>query len=418
MSMFAENIKQGLGSVKAHATRAVITSSIIAIGIAALVGILTSISAMQIAVTKTFSKMGSQSFTIKNAGGVKRYGEVDDNTRLTFDEAWEFQKRMEGKNSTVALSINADFAAKASFQSAETNPNVRVIGIDEDYLKTANYELGAGRTFTDNEVTRAVPVVVVGQEIVDKLFPGSDKMGRAINQVIAVNGKPYRVVGSLQTKGSSMGMSGGDRVIFVPITRAKRDMKNMQDNCMINVAVDKVLDLDESMSEAYTLMRRIKRLKPGEDENFVIQQSTAMAKEALENIKMVSGVGTVIAIITLLGAAVSLMNIMLVSVTERTREIGLRKALGATAKQIKNQFLIEAVVICQIGGAGGILLGLIIGNLVGVALGAGFVAPWEWMLLAVVVCIVVGLGAGCIQQVALRAWIRLRRFGLIDFIVR
>jgi putative ABC transport system permease protein len=394
MSMFAENIKQGLGSVKAHATRAVITSSIIAIGIAALVGILTSISAMQIAVTKTFSKMGSQSFTIKNAGGVKRYGEVDDNTRLTFDEAWEFQKRMEGRNSTVALSINADFAGKASFQSAETNPNVRVIGIDEDYLKTANYELGAGRTFTDNEVTRAVPVVVVGQEIVDKLFPGSDKMGRAINQVIAVNGKPYRVVGSLQTKGSSMGMSGGDRVIFVPITRAKRDMKNMQDNCMINVAVDKVLDLDESMSEAYTLMRRIKRLKPVEDENFVIQQSTAMAKEALENIKMVSGVGTVIAIITLLGAAVSLMNIMLVSVTERTREIGLRKALGATAKQIKNQFLIEAVVICQIGGAGGILLGLIIGNLVGVALGAGFVAPWEWMLLAVVVCIVVGLGAG------------------------
>ena len=394
MSMFAENIKQGLGSVKAHATRAVITSSIIAIGIAALVGILTSISAMQIAVTKTFSKMGSQSFTIKNAGGVKRYGEVDDHTRLTFDEAWEFQKRMEGRNSTVALSINADFAGKASFQSAETNPNVRVIGIDEDYLKTANYELGAGRTFTDNEVTRAVPVVVVGQEIVDKLFPGSDKMGRAINQVIAVNGKPYRVVGSLQTKGSSMGMSGGDRVIFVPITRAKRDMKNMQDNCMINVAVDKVLDLDESMSEAYTLMRRIKRLKPGEDENFVIQQSTAMAKEALENIKMVSGVGTVIAIITLLGAAVSLMNIMLVSVTERTREIGLRKALGATAKQIKNQFLIEAVVICQIGGAGGILLGLIIGNLVGVALGAGFVAPWEWMLLAVVVCIVVGLGAG------------------------
>jgi putative ABC transport system permease protein len=394
MSMFAENIKQGLGSVKAHATRAVITSSIIAIGIAALVGILTSISAMQIAVTKTFSKMGSQSFTIKNAGGVKRYGEVDDNTRLTFDEAWEFQKRMEGRNSTVALSINADFAGKATFQSAETNPNVRVIGIDEDYLKTANYELGAGRTFTDNEVTRAVPVVVVGQEIVDKLFPGSDKMGRAINQVIAVNGKPYRVVGSLQTKGSSMGMSGGDRVIFVPITRAKRDMKNMQDNCMINVAVDKVLDLDESMSEAYTLMRRIKRLKPGEDENFVIQQSTAMAKEALENIKMVSGVGTVIAIITLLGAAVSLMNIMLVSVTERTREIGLRKALGATAKQIKNQFLIEAVVICQIGGVGGILLGLIIGNLVGVALGAGFVAPWEWMLLAVVVCIVVGLGAG------------------------
>ena len=179
-----------------------------------------------------------------------------------------------------------------------------------------------------------------------------------------------------------------------PVTRARRDMKMASDNCVITVAVDAVIDLEGSMSEAYSMMRRIKRLTPADEDNFLIQQSSALAKEALENIKMVSGVGTVIAIITLLGAAVSLMNIMLVSVTERTREIGLRKALGATAKQIKNQFLVEAVVICQIGGLGGIILGLIIGNLVGAALGAGFVAPWEWMVLALVVCVVVGLLAG------------------------
>jgi putative ABC transport system permease protein len=394
VSLFAENIKQGLGSVKAHATRAVITSSIIAIGIAALVGILTSISAMQIAVTKTFSKMGSQSYTIRNSSGVKRFGESDASEPIAFDQAWEFQKRMEAQGATVALQVNADFTAKASFQSAETNPNVRVLGVDADYLKTANYELESGRTFTDNEVNHAVPVVVVGQEIVEKLFAGSQRKDRALNQVVAINGKPYRVVGQLQTKGSSMGMSGGDRVIFLPVTRARRDMKMANDNCVITVAVDAVVDLEGSMSEAYSLMRRIKRLTPEDDDNFVIQQSSAMAKEALENIKMVSSVGTVIAIITLLGAAVSLMNIMLVSVTERTREIGLRKALGATAKQIKNQFLVEAVVICQIGGLGGILLGLIIGNLVGMALGAGFVAPWEWMLLALVVCVVVGLAAG------------------------
>ena len=392
--MFAENIKQGLGSVRAHATRAVITSSIIAIGIAALVGILTSISAMQIAVTKTFSKMGSQSYTIRDASGVRRFGEASDSEPIKFDQAWEFQKRMEAQGATVALQVNADFTAKASFQSAETNPNVRVLGVDADYLKTANYDLESGRTFTDNEVNHAVPVVVVGQEILEKLFPGSQRKDRALNQVIAVNGKPYRVIGQLQSKGSSMGMSGGDRVIFLPVTRAQRDMKMASDNCVITVAVDAVIDLEGSMSEAYSMMRRIKRLTPADEDNFLIQQSSALAKEALENIKMVSGVGTVIAIITLLGAAVSLMNIMLVSVTERTREIGLRKALGATAKQIKNQFLVEAVVICQIGGLGGIVLGLIIGNLVGTALGAGFVAPWEWMLLALVVCVVVGLVAG------------------------
>ncbi len=394
MSLFAENIKQGLGSVKAHATRAVITSSIIAIGIAALVGILTSISAMQIAVTKTFSKMGSQSYTIRNASGVRKFGQSDNSEPIKFDQAWEFQKRMEAQGATVALQVNADFTAKASFQSAETNPNVRVLGVDADYLKTANYDLESGRTFTDNEVNHAVPVVVVGQEIVEKLFPGSQRKDRALNQVIAVNGKPYRVIGQLQSKGSSMGMSGGDRVIFLPVTRARRDMKMASDNCVITVAVDAVIDLEASMSEAYSMMRRIKRLTPTDEDNFLIQQSSALAKEALENIKMVSSVGTVIAIITLLGAAVSLMNIMLVSVTERTREIGLRKALGATAKQVKNQFLVEAVVICQIGGLGGIILGLIIGNLVGSALGAGFVAPWEWMVLALVVCVVVGLGAG------------------------
>lgn len=380
--------------MKSHATRAVITSSIIAIGIAALVGILTSISAMQIAVTKTFSKMGSQSYTIRDGSGVRRFGEVSESEPIAFDQAWEFQKRMEAKGAMVALQVNADFTAKASFQSAETNPNVRVLGVDADYLKTANYDLAAGRAFTDNEVNHAVPVAVIGQEILDKLFPESQRNDRAINKVIAVNGKPYRVVGQLQTKGSSMGMSGGDRVIFLPVTWARRDMKLANDNCVITVAVDQVIDLEASMSDAYSMMRRIKRLKPVDEDNFVIQQSSAMAKEALDNIKMVSGVGTVIAIITLLGAAVSLMNIMLVSVTERTREIGLRKALGATAKQIKNQFLVEAVVICQIGGVGGIILGLIIGNLVGVALGAGFVAPWEWMVLALVVCVVVGLAAG------------------------
>lgn len=214
MSLFAENIKQGLGSVKAHATRAVITSSIIAIGIAALVGILTSISAMQIAVTKTFSKMGSQSYTIRNASGVRKFGQSDNSEPIKLDQAWEFQKRMEAQGATVALQVNADFTAKASFQSAETNPNVRVLGVDADYLKTANYDLESGRTFTDNEVNHAVPVVVVGQEIVEKLFPGSQRKDRALNQVIAVNGKPYRVIGQLQSKGSSMGMSGGDRVIF------------------------------------------------------------------------------------------------------------------------------------------------------------------------------------------------------------
>ncbi|PHX93014.1 MAG: ABC transporter [Flavobacteriales bacterium] len=394
MSLFVENVYQGLGSIRAHASRAIITALIISIGIAALVGILTSIDAMKIAVSKTFSKMGSQSFTIRNSGGLKRYGEADKKDPISFNQAWEFQKRMDGGQATVSLQVNADFVAKASFQSIETNPNVRLLGVDDDYLKTANYALESGRTFTDNEIENAVPVAVISSEIVNKLFPDDTKIDRALNQRIRVNGKTYMVVGQLKKKGSSMGMSGGDRVVFLPITRAMRDMKISRENCIISVSVDDAIDLESSLSEAYTTMRRIRRLKPEAADDFVMLESSALAKEALENIGLVTLVGTVIAIITLFGAAISLMNIMLVSVTERTREIGLRKALGATAKQIKNQFLVEAVVICQIGGLGGIILGLIIGNLVGLALGAGFVAPWEWMLLALVVCVIVGLLAG------------------------
>ena len=393
MNLFAENIKQGLGSVRSHASRAVITALIIAIGIAALVGILTSIDAMKIAITRTFSRMGSQSFVIRNAEGVRRFGMANSDRPITFSEAKQFERLME-KSADVSLQINAGFAAKVALGSLETNPNIRVLGVDDDYLKTASYDLAAGRNFTRNEVEMGLPAVVVGSEISDKLLGMGADPARLLNQTVSVNGKSYKVLGVLGKKGSSMGMSGGDRMVIMPLERAMRDVGTVTDNCLITVASSKVLDITPIMSDAYLYMRRVKRLKPGEDDNFIMTQSAALVKDALDNIKMVTGVGTLIAIITLLGAAVSLMNIMLVSVTERTREIGLRKALGATPAMIRNQFLVEAVVICQIGGIAGIVFGILIGNGVGAALGSGFIAPWAWMFLALVVCIVVGLTAG------------------------
>jgi putative ABC transport system permease protein len=393
LNLFAENIKQGIGSVRSHASRAVITALIIAIGIAALVGILTSIDAMKIAITRTFSRMGSQSFVIRNAEGVRRFGVANSDRPITYTEAKQFERLME-KLADVSLQINAGFTAKVSLGSTETNPNIRVLGVDDDYLKTASYDMSVGRNFTKNEITMGLPAVIVGSEIADKLLGEGRDPAYLLNQTILVSGKPYRVLGVLSKKGSSMGMSGGDRMVIMPISRAMRDVSTVTDNCVITVASTKVLDVTPLMSDAYLYMRRVKRLKPGEDDNFVMAQSSSLVKDALDNIKMVSGVGTLIAVITLLGAAVSLMNIMLVSVTERTREIGLRKALGATPKMIRNQFLVEAVVICQIGGVAGIVFGILIGNGVGAALGSGFIAPWAWIVLAVFVCVIVGLTAG------------------------
>lgn len=386
------NIKQGLEAIRANLLRAVITCLIILLGITALVGILTAVDALENAVTKTLSRMGSQSFNIRNNDGLNRDGNQRhvDYRSISYLEANRFKKEFTYP-STISVSGNASFISKARRAGLETNPNLRVIGIDESYLKTASYEIENGRNFTENDVDLSFPVAIIGSEVKNKLFPGKTQ---SIGADILVDGRHYKVVGQMKEKGSTLGMTGGDRVVFLPVSRSRQDFNAQAENYFLNVSVEDVKQLDPAMEEAYLLMRRVRGLRTADPDNFALTKSDAMAKQAIEDLQMVTGIGTVISIITLLGAAVGLMNIMLVSVTERTREIGVRKALGATRTTIRNQFLTEAVVICQIGGLGGIILGIIVGNLVGFALGSSFIVPWDWMLLAVVVCMVVGLAAG------------------------
>ena len=388
----SENIRQGLEAIRANLLRTVITCLIIAIGIAALVGILTSIDAMNSAITKTFSRMGSQSFNIRNNQGFQRRGGGGAASAIfepiSYNQSSGFKKSFQYP-SEVSISINAEMTAKVRYKNKETNPNVRVIGIDENYLKTASYDLEKGRNLTTNDVDLALPLAIIGKEIAANFF-GKNGLGEEIK----VNGKTYRVAGILAEKGSSLGMSGGDRVVFIPVSRSRQDFSAKSENFFINVAVDNIEQLDPAMDEAYLLMRRLRGLRNAKPDDFVLTKSDAIARDAIDNLKTVTSVGTIIAIITLIGAAVSLMNIMLVSVTERTREIGVRKALGASSGTIRNQFLTEAVVICQIGGLGGIVLGILLGNLVGLGLGTGFIIPWKWMMTSVVVCMVVGLVAG------------------------
>jgi putative ABC transport system permease protein len=183
-------------------------------------------------------------------------------------------------------------------------------------------------------------------------------------------------------------------MVIVGINKARQDFTQAINNVNMSVMSESVENLDADISEARIIMRRIRRLAPHQEDDFSITRSDSLANNVKEDLAMVSSVGMLIGIITLLGAAVSLMNIMLVSVTERTREIGLRKSLGATASAIRNQFLVEAVVITQLGGLGGIILGIIMGNAVGILLNSGFIIPWFWIFFAVIICIVVGLVAG------------------------
>lgn len=388
-----ENIKQGLDAVRSNLLRTIITCLIIAIGIGALVGILTSIDAMKGAITDSFSRMGTNSFNIMNRAGSAHFGGRREARveykPISYAEAVRFKRNLDFP-AKVAMSSNLAFTATVKYGSLKTNPNIRVQGIDDAYLENAGYEVAVGRNFTPTDVALGLPVALIGKDVAAKLFPKEDP----VNKVIRVNNARLQVAGVLKSKGSSMGMSGGDRLILIPVSTGRNQLATGSESYNINVSVQDVHRLEEAMEESYLLFRQVRGLRLQTPDNFELVRSDALAREAIDNLQSVSIAGTMIGIITLLGAAISLMNIMLVSVTERTREIGTRKALGATRITIRNQFLTEAVVICQLGGIAGIILGLLIGNGISLAVGTGFMMPWNWILLAFTLCMVVGLISG------------------------
>jgi putative ABC transport system permease protein len=388
-----QNIKIALSSIRDNMLRTIITCLIIAIGISALVGMLTAVDGIEIGLSKTFQKMGSNTFNIRNRDGAIRIGgghrKRIEYEPITYFQANEFKKNF-SVPSTVSLSTSVHFNAVLKSGSKKTDPNVRIIAIDENYFLISGTELSHGRSFTPAEANSGSKNVIIGRDIALKLFEKENVLGKTLN----LGNSQYLIIGVLKSKGSSMGMGGEDRMAYITTTEAKGQYLTSESSFNISVAVNNIKQLDMAVSEAEGLMRGLRKIKSGDDMNFSVVKSDAVTEKLKENLKSLKFVATFIAIITLIGAAIGLMNIMLVSVTERTKEIGTRKAIGATPKVIKQQFLTEAAVICQIGGLGGILFGILLGNLVSTIMGSGFIMPWSWITLAIVVCLVVGIIAG------------------------
>ena len=386
---FKEQVSEGLQAVKMNKTRTVITSTIILLGITALVGILTSVDALEGAVSKTFNKLGSQTFTIRNTSGLRRMGEAKRYfPEIKYQQAKWFKDNFKNCD-RISISQNVSFTSKVQYASESTDPNVVVTACDANYLLTG-LEMDLGRNFSQLDEQAAQPVAIIGRDVRFKLFGEGSGLGKQVS----INGKRVTVIGELKARGSSMGMNGGDRLVLIPTGFGRQNFNERSSNYTINISVKDEEKLENSMVEAALYMRQIRRIKAHDEEDFSITSGESVVKKAIDNLSMVTTLGSIISAITLLGAAIGLMNIMLVSVTERTREIGLRKAIGARKKNIRNQFLAEAVIICQIGGIGGIILGILVGNGVALALGSPFVIPWNWMLLAVVICTIVGLASG------------------------
>ncbi|PWG79670.1 ABC transporter permease, partial [Pararcticibacter amylolyticus] len=389
---YKENVRVALQSVKSNKLRTFLTAAIIAIGLMALVGILTSIDAIKSSLNNTFSRMGANSFTIRNRGIGIRIGDGGQKAKryesITFRQAIAF-KRGFTFPATVSVNMFATQGATVKHGSLKTNPNISILGADENYLLTGGFELTGGRNFSQTEVDYGSNVVIIGYEIKTSLFPKTDP----VDQSILIGGNKFRIVGLLKEKGAGAGF-GGDKMCIVPLLKARQITTNSNPSYTITVMSSNPNVTETAIGEATALFRNIRGLHAGKSDDFEITKSDAIVQTLLENIKWVTLAAIVIAVVTLAGASIGLMNIMLVSVTERTREIGVRKAIGGTPAIIRQQFLLEAIVICLIGGLAGIVLGILIGNLVAVLLGASFLIPWAWIILGVILCVSVGVVSG------------------------
>ncbi len=361
----------------------------------ALTGIMTAIESLKSTLSDEFSSLGTNSFSINKIYSNRSYhGKKVQSTAIKYSEAIDFKHKYNFP-AIVSISVNCSDYSTVKRNEKKTNPTIAVVGIDENYLRTNSREIDKGREFSSSEVLNGENLVIIGSDLKDKLF---DKKENAEGKDILIGNIKYRIIAVLKTLGSSMD-GEGDNICFIPLNNARQYYSTQNVDFKISVMPNDVKLIDLAVDEAEGLFRTVRNLTVHDENNFEIRKSDSLLKMLLENMKTLSVAATIIGLLTLLGAAVGLMNIMLVSVAERTHEIGIRKAIGANNKTIKQQFLLEAIVIGQLGGVLGVILGIIAGNVVAVLTKSNMVFPVFWVIFGVVICFVVSVVCGYLPAV-------------------
>ena len=389
-------------SVRSNKLRTGITVSIIAFGIMALVGINTAIEAMKQKFTESFAAMGASGFTINYRDNFIRRGPQNkkkgnrlekkstSNKIITKREAEQFKQNFDFP-SQISLSLVGSRNAIVSSEGNKTNPIVTVMGGDENYSDLNGFTIMGGRNFNDLDIQSGRNVCLIGYDINKKFFSGSPD--KALEKIIRVNNIPYRVIGVLDSKGSSMGGSM-DNIIITSYNSIRRFFSSDRTSFNIGVKVGEISLVDQAVGEAEGVFRAIRQVNTFNENNFTINKSDRLVEIILKNLASITWSAVIIGIITLFGAAIGLMNIMLVAVGERTKEIGLIKAIGGKQSSIRRQFLYESIIISLMGAVGGIVLGILLGNSFSLFLKTSFVLPWQWIIFGICICTVVGILAG------------------------
>jgi len=392
-ALFRENMRVSLQAIKTNRLRTILTVFIIAFGIMALVGILTAIDSIKKSLTSEFMVMGVNTFTIESRSmnvhvGGRQYRRKN-HAFISYRQAEKFKNDFDFP-ATVSVWTRASGIGVIKYENYKSNPNTNVLGVDENYLNASGFEIESGRAFSAEDIRNNRNYVIIGKELANNTFRSHIN---PLDKIITIGSGKYRVIGITKERGSGMGMIN-DRVCMIPYTNVRQYFSRPQMNYSVSVTTGNPELLNMAMNQAEGIFRNVRGLTAGDESDFNITSSDNLVNILLENLRNITFAATLIGLITLVGAAVGLMNIMLVSVTERTREIGVRKAIGAKASTIKQQFLFESVFIGQIGGITGVIMGIIIGNVVSVLLKTSFIIPWAWILLGIFLCFLVGIISG------------------------
>ncbi|WP_282043237.1 ABC transporter permease [Winogradskyella flava] len=392
-SLAKENIKIAFGSIKSQLLRTILTVLIIAIGIMALVGILSGVSALENTISSNFSSMGANTFNFQRYEFTNRRQSSRErqkiNPVINYRNVKEFIDNYDYPFTKVAVSFTGTRAAEVKYENTKTDPEVSVLGSNEYFIENSGLEIENGRSLNFFDVENSNAVCVIGSDLQKALFPEENP----IDKTISIRGSKFKVIGVLKEKGSTFGNNQDLRVIM-PIQKARSIFTNPNIDYTLSVKVEKNDMLEGAQEDAILTFRNVRGLNPIEDNDFGIERSEDLINRVAENTSTLYIAAWIISIITIFGSTIALMNIMLVSVSERTREIGVRKALGAKRRTIAFQFFMETVIIGQLGGILGILLGILIGWGVSKGFKLEFSTPWVAMIWATSIAFIVAVISG------------------------